>query len=260
MNTKKLLLLFVILLSLTILTIFLLRIVKRGSARDLPEIMKGKTLNVVIESNLVDYFISKDSASGFQYELCEYIKKRSGLTIEVFPEDNYDLCIKGLKNKTYDVIAENIPITNEYKKYLAFTVPIAISNQVLVQRKLDETDTTQIFIHNQIDLANKTVYVAQNSAAVLRLKNLSEEIAEPIHIQEISDKSSENLIYMVYNKEIDYAVVDKAIAKKIAVQNPGIDYSIDVGFNQLQAWAVRPASPILLDSLNVWITDFMNSR
>jgi len=131
---------------------------------------------------------------------------------------------------------------------------------VLVQRKLDEADTTQVFIGNQIDLANKTVYVTQNSAAILRLKNLSEEIAEPIHIQETLDNSSEKLIDMVCNKEIDYAVVDKALAKKIAAQTPEIDYSIDIGFNQLQAWAVRPASPMLLDSLNVWITDFINSR
>ena len=168
------------------------------------------------------------------------------------------MCIKGLQNKTYDVIARNIPITNENKKYLAFTTPITISNQVLVQRKPDKEDTTQIFIRNQIDLADKTVYVIKNSTVVLRLKNLSEEIAEPIYIQEVSDNSSENLIYRVRSKEIDYAVVDKAIAKKIAAQLTEIDYSMDIGFNQLQAWAVRPSSPRLLDSLNVWITDFVN--
>jgi len=211
-------------------------------------------LNVVMESN------PADSTAGFESALCQYIGNRSGLTVQTFSESNFDLCVKGLQNNTYDVIAKNIPITNENKKYLAFTVPITISNQVLVQRKPDEEDTTQVFIGNQIDLANKTVYVTQNSAAILRLKNLSEEIAEPIHIQETLDNSSEKLIDMVCNKEIDYAVVDKALAKKIAAQTPEIDYSIDIGFNQLQAWAVRPASPMLLDSLNVWITDFINSR
>jgi len=254
MNIKKLLLLFVILLTLTVLTVFLLRIVKREGAKDLPEIMKDKTLNIVTESH------SLDSTAGFESELCQYLENRSGLTVQLFSESNFDLCVKGLQNNTYDVIAKNIPITNENKKYLAFTVPITISNQVLVQRKPDQEDTTQVFIDNQIDLANKTVYVTQNSAAVLRLKNLSEEIAEPIHIQEILDNSSEKLIDMVCNKEIDYAVVDKALAKKIAAQIPEIDYSIDIGFNQLQAWAVRLSSPILLDSLNVWITDFIGTR
>ncbi|MDR2622613.1 MAG: transporter substrate-binding domain-containing protein [Dysgonamonadaceae bacterium] len=254
MNAKKLLLLFVILLGLTVLTMFLLYPVIHVPARDLPEIMKDKTLNVVMESG------SDDSIAGFQYELCKYIGKRSDLTVQIIPENNFNLCIQGLKNNTYDVIARNISITNENKQYLAFTVPITISNQVLVQRQSDETDSTQIFICNQIDLADKTVYVIKNSAATLRLKNLSEEIAESIHIREISDNSSENLIYMVCNKEIDYAVVDKTLARKIASQLPEIDYSMDIGFNQLQAWAVRPSSPILLDSLNVWITDFVNAR
>ncbi|GHV31732.1 glutamine ABC transporter substrate-binding protein [Bacteroidia bacterium] len=259
MNTKKLLFLLVILLGLTVLTMFLLYSAKHGHTRDLPEIMKHKTLNVVTELNPADYFVSEDTIAGFRYELCKYIGKRSGLTVQIFSESNFDLCIKGLQNKTYDVIARNIPITNENKKYLAFTTPITISNQVLVQRKPEKEDTTQIFICNQIDLADKTVYVIKNSTVVLRLKNLSEEIAEPIHIQEIPDNSPENLIYMVCSKEIDYAVVDKAIAKKIAAQLPEIDYSMDIGFNQLQAWALRPSSPHLLDSLNVWITDFVNT-
>jgi len=257
MDAKKLLVLFV---GLPVVIILMAYLFRAGNERDLPDIMKKKTLNVVTESNSADYFVPGDSVAGFEYELCKYIEKRSGLTVQIFSKSNLDLCVKGLQNKTYDVIASDIPITNENKKYLAFTVPITIGNQVFVQRKRDEEDSTQIFIGNQIDLANKTVYVIQNSAAVLRLKNLSEEIAEPIHIQEISNNSSESLIYMVYNKEIDYAVVDKAFVKKIAAQLPEIDYSMDIGFNQLQAWAVRPSSPVLLDSLNVWITDFIGTR
>ncbi|MDR1610604.1 MAG: transporter substrate-binding domain-containing protein [Candidatus Symbiothrix sp.] len=216
--------------------------------------MKDKTLNVVTELD------SEDSIAGFQYELCKYIGKRSDLTVQIISENNFDLCIKGLQNNTYDIIARNIPITNENKQYLAFTVPVTVGNQVLVQRKSDEPDSTQIFIHNQIDLADKTIYVIKNSAATLRLRNLSEEIAESIHIREISDNSSEHLIYMVCDREIDYAVVDKTLAQKIASQLPEIDYGMDIGFNQLQAWAVRPSSPVLLDSLNVWITDFVNAK
>jgi ABC-type amino acid transport substrate-binding protein len=254
MNTKKLLFLFVILLILTLLTMFLIRIDGPESTRDLQDILKDKILNIVIETN------SEDSVSEFQYELCKYIGKRSGLTIQIFSENNLDLCLKGLQNNTYDVIARNISITNENKKYLAFTIPITVSNQVLVQRKENKEDTTQIFIRNQMNLANKKVYAIRNSAAVLRLKNLSEEIAEPIHIREVSDHSSETLIGMVYSKEIDYTVVDKVFVQKIALQLPEIDYSMNIGFNQLQAWAVRPSSTVLLDSLNGWITNFTTGK
>jgi hypothetical protein len=56
-----------------------------------------------------------DSVAGFEYELCKYIEKRSGLTVQISSEHNFDLSAKGLKNRTYDVIAKNIPITNENK-------------------------------------------------------------------------------------------------------------------------------------------------
>lgn len=236
---------------------FLLHKFRHHEIRDWPEIMKDKTLNVVTEFNSTYYFISGDSIVCFQYELCKYIGTRSGLSVRIFSESNFDLCIKGLQNNTYDIIAINIPVTAETKKHLLFTIPITIGRYALIQREPDEKDSAQVFVHNQIGLANKTVYVSQNSAAIPSLQNLSEEIAEPVHIREVPEHSSETLIYMVYGKEIDYAVVDKALAEKVASKLSGIDYSIDIGFNQLQAWAMRMSSPVLSDSLNVWISEFM---
>ncbi|MDR0546659.1 MAG: glutamine ABC transporter substrate-binding protein, partial [Dysgonamonadaceae bacterium] len=32
----------------------------------------------------------------------------------------------------------------------------------------------------------------------------------------------------------------------------------DISFTQLQAWAVRKSSPVLLDSLNVWMTEYIS--
>ena len=32
-----------------------------------------------------------------------------------------------------------------------------------------------------------------------------------------------------------------------------LDYSTQISFSQLQSWAVRKESPILLDSINSWI-------
>ena len=223
--------------------------------RDLPEIKAKKTLAVVTEYNSLDFYVSGDSIAGSQYELCRYIAQRSGLTIHIFLENDFETAIKKLENNTYDVIAQNIPITNENKQFLAFTVPITQNKQVLLQRKRNTADSV-LFIASQLDLANQTIYVTKNSPAILRLNHLAEEIAEPIHIKEITGYTSEQLIYMVAKKEIDYAVVDKEIAIKNAPMFPELDFSTDISFTQLQAWALRKTSPVLLDSLNVWITAF----
>jgi len=252
MNTKRLLKTIAFLLLITLIVLFIRNWKGVKIKRDLPEIKAKKILAVVTEYNSRDFYVEGDSIAGFQYELCKYIAQRSGLTVQIFTENDLEVAIRELEENKYDVIAQNIPITNENKQFLAFTVPITQNKQVLVQRKHNDTDSIQ-FIDNQLGLANKTIYVTKNSPSIMRINHLSEEIAEPIQIKEIAGFTSEHLIYMVEKKEIDYAVVDKEIASKNAQLFPGLDFNTDISFTQLQAWALRKNSPVLLDSLNVWI-------
>jgi len=255
MNTKRLFKIIAFLLLITFAVLFIWNWKEAKSIRDLPEIQKKKILAVVTEYNSRDFYIEGDSVAGFQYDLCMYIAQRSGLTVQIFIENDLETAIRKLKENEYDAIAQNIPITNENKQFLAFTVPIAQNKQVLVQRKRNDADSIP-FIDNQLGLANKTIYVTKNSPSIMRINHLSEEIAEPIHIKEIAGYTSEYLIYMVEKKEIDYAVVDKEIASKNAQLFPDLDFNTDISFTQLQAWALRKNAPILLDSLNAWITAF----
>lgn len=254
MNSKKLLLVFFILLILAVSIMIMLYQIMHNpkKTRDYPEIKESGVLNIVTDYNLSDYYVSGDTIAGFQYELSKYIANQSGLEINMSWENDLEKCITGLQNKTFDIIARNIPITNENKTVLAFTNPIARNKQVLIQQK--KTDETDNFIENHLQLANKKLYVPKGSPNVLRLKNLSEEIAEPIFIEEIEDYSDEQLMSMVSYGEIDYAVVDKKIALSYRSAFPNIDMNTEISFTQLQAWAVRKDSPILLDSLNVWLS------
>lgn len=260
MNTKRLFFLLIVLLCIALLIMYSIGNWKlTKTKRDLPEIRIDNTLNVVTEYNSIDFQVTDDYLAGFQYELCQFISQRSGINIQIYFEDGLETAIQKLINNIYDVIAQNIPVTTENRQFLAFTVPIGQSKQVLVQRKNDDADSV-LFISNQLDLANQTIYVTKNSPAILRLKNLAEEIAEPIHIKEVSGYTPEQLIYMVAKKEIDYLATDLEIALKNTGLFPNLDFNTDIGFTQLQAWAIRKTSPVLSDSLNVWITAFIDSR
>jgi len=256
MNRKKLFSLFVFLLFITLASMFFLRTNIQQRVRDLPDMVKDSVLNIVTEYNSANYYVTNHSIAGQQYKLCQYISKRSGLEIRIFPENDLKSAIKGLKNGNYDIIAQNIPITSENRKYLSFTVPTTKNKQIFVQRKANPEDSTNLFLSNQIDLAGRTICVSQCSPVILRLKNLSEEIAEPIYIKEMTGYTSEQLIGLVAEKKIDYAVVDREIAIWNKSLYPNIDFEMNISFLQLQAWAVRPTSPILLDSLNIWISEF----
>ena len=58
---------------------------------------------------------------------------------------------------------------------------------------------------------------------------------------------------MVAKGDIDYAVCDQQIAVLSQKQLPEMDIKTDRSFTQLQSWAVRKDSPLLLDSLNSWL-------
>ena len=232
---------------------------KDAPLRDFPEIQSSGVLNVVTEYNSVSYYVSGDTVAGIQYSLCRYIEKRSGLQVHITLENNWENCLMQLEDNTCDIIAMNTPVTNESKQMLAFTVPIAQNKQVLVQRKPGENDSLPL-IRNQMDLACKTVWAPARSPGILRLRNLSEEIAEPIYIQEIENYTQEQIIYMVAYGEADYAVADKEIALKNVRLFPNLDVDTDISFTQLQAWAVRKNAPVLLDSLNLWIADYQGLK
>jgi len=215
--------------------------------RDYEQIKAEGVLRMVTEYNQTGYYISGDTIEGFQYELAQAISELTGLEVEIHLEMSLPKSFEALSEQSCDIIARNIPITTELKNTYLFTDPILLNKQVLVQR----TDSLPP-IRNQLDLAQKTLYVPQNSPALLRLKNLEQEIGDTINIIEEPLYSSEQLIIMVAHGDIDYAVCDQQIALRSQKQLPEIDIQTDISFTQLQSWVVRQDSPILCDSLNSW--------
>lgn len=254
---KKRIVIFSIIIIFVISVLFLKESPQK--TRDYPEIRKEGILRIVTSYNSIDYYVSGDSVQGFQYELCKSFEKYSGLKVVFYLENNLSNIIKELNNKKYDIIANNIPIIAENRKNLAFTQPIMCEKQVLVQRK-QEYNSGVPPIRNQIDLAGKTIYVPEDSPNLLRLRNLSEEIADTIYIIEEKQYNAEQLIYMVVNGDIDYAVTDRQIALTNIDKYPQLDIKTDITFTQIQAWAVRKDSPVLLDSLNNWLDKFKSTK
>ena len=156
------------------------------------------------------------------------------------------------KNKC-DVIARNYsdyPVRS--KKNICLPNRSSSTKQVLIQRT-EKANKGFKPIRNQLDLAGKTLYIPKDSPAQLRLQNLGHEIGDTIYVIEDELYSGEQLAIMVAKGDIDYAVCDQQTAILSQKQLPEIDIKTDISFTQLQSWAVRKDSPILLDSLNSWL-------
>lgn len=257
MKFRKLFVLYIGLLIIAVATMVMLWQTKSRQVeilpRDYPEIKKEGILRMVTEYNQSGYYIAGDTIEGFQYELSQAISKLSGLEVQTHLVMSLAESFKELSENQCDIIARNIPITSEIKEDYLFTEPIVLNKQVLVQRT-EKANNGIKPIRNQLDLAEKILYIPKDSPALLRLQNLEQEIGDTIYVKEDELYSSEQLAIMVAKGDIDYAVCDLQIARLSKEQLPEIDIDTDISFTQLQSWAVRKNSPILLDSLNSWLT------
>ncbi len=260
MKSRKLLVVYIILLVCILIVMFRLWPYKKEpvAPRDYPEIKEEGILRMVTEYNQSGYYIAGDTIEGFQYELSQAIAALSGLEVQTQLEMSLAESFRELSDNQCEVIARNIPITSEIKEDYLFTEPIVFNKQVLVQRTKEANNGIQP-IRNQLDLAQKTLYIPKNSPALLRLQNLAHEIGDTIYVKEDELYSSEQLAIMVAKGDIDYAVCDQQIARLSKENLPEIDIDTDISFTQLQSWAVRKDSPILLDSLNSWLSQIKKS-
>lgn len=226
--------------------------------RDYSEIASSGLLRAVTEYNALSFYVDGDTISGFNYELIEAFARDKGMQVKITPEMSFEKRFQGLTDGTYDMIAYDIPATSTLKDTISLTSPIILTKQVLIQRKA-ETDSAT-YIRSQLDLSDKTLHVIKGSPAIMRIRNLSNEIAETIHINEVERYGSEQLMAMVAHGDIDYAVADETIAKAYIDSFPQLDINTGISFTMFYSWGVNKQSPQLLDSLNSWLEHFTRTN
>jgi membrane-bound lytic murein transglycosylase F len=167
-----------------------------------------------------------------------------------------------LKNGEVDVIAMALTVTADRKSFLEFTHPIMSTRQMLIQRlpenyrKMKTRDEIEShLLRNQMDLADKTVYVQKGTIYASRLATLADEIGDTIYIME-EEKDIEELIAAVASKEIDYTIADNYLALVNTRYYDNIDAKTPISFPQHIAWAVKKGQTGLADTINTWMEEF----
>ena len=232
----------------------------KGRPRTYEEIVQSGVVRATTEYNSIGFHVEHDTIVGFHYELFQAFARDKGLQAEIVPEMEMKAQVEGIDRGTFDIIASSLLITSEQKdSLLLFSCPILRNRQVLVQRKpRSEGDT--LYIAQQLQLAQKTVYLPEGSPVKYRIHNLSAEIADTIYVKELPKYGSEQLLALVAHGDIDYAICDESIAKSLAGQYPQLDIDTAISFNQFYGWGVSKESQALADTLNAWLDGYMKTR
>lgn len=217
----------------------------RDSANDgaLPDTLVVGTLY-----SPTSFFLFRGDTMGYDYDrICSFARAHH-LHTKFVIGSNLQSLIEQLNSGAIDVIAYEVPITNEYKRQVLNCGSENITYQVLVQPKSDS------IINNVIQLIGKDVYVEKDSKYEARIRNLDEEIGGGIRIHTINEDtiSAEDLIEKVATGKIPLTVVNSDIAQLNHTYYNNIDISLQVSFRQRASWAVSNGNTALADSINSW--------
>lgn len=223
---------------------------------DLQLIKDSDELVVLTLYSSTSFFIYRGQDMGFQYELSEQFAKSLGVRLKVKVARNVQDLIEKLLAGEGDLIAYNLPITNEWKDSLIYCGEEVITHQVIVQRAGGRikplTDVTE--------LIGKDVYVKPGKYYD-RLVNLDKELGGGIHIHKVTNDSItvEDLITQVSQGKIPYTVADNDIARLNTTYYPNLNINLSISFDQRASWAVRKDSPQLAAAADKWHKENMTS-
>lgn len=217
---------------------------------DLPQLEQKKKLTAITLYSSVSYFIYRGEPMGYEYDLCKDFAESMNMELEIVVAKNVTQLVEMLQRGEGDMIAYNLPVTNEMKQEITYCGKNSTSNQVLVQRR----DGKNPLLQDVTEMIGKEVYVKQNTKYEQRLLNLDNELGGGIIIHDINQDSitSEDMIEMVSQGKIPYTVSDADVAMLNKTYYNNIDVSLQISFPQRSSWAVRKTSPKLAEALDKW--------
>jgi membrane-bound lytic murein transglycosylase F len=237
-----------------------------AAPRDLDAILADGKIRAVTNISQTSYFIYKGEPMGFHFELLKKFADHLELELEVITSNDIDEALEYLQDGETDLVAIGLSISAGRKEMMRFTEPLMQTTEVLVQRKpngwtkMTADALESKLVRNQLDLAEKTVYVQKGSSYAQRLYSLERESGVDIGIIEVP-YDAEELARQVARGEIEYTVCDDYMSNIIGSLYSELDLTTPVSFPQNIAWSVRKdGTDALLAELNDWITGFKTTR
>jgi len=235
---------------------------KTSITRDFPEIKKEGIIRIAINTNPIDYFIYQGQPMGFQLEMLENFSDSHGLAIDIIVENDPDKSMELLVSGKCDILAQSITNDIENNPEIVFSMPVRQTKLVLVQRvpQDDEKENATNIIRDLSELELKTVYISKSSKSFHTLNSPYGLSLRNYYLVEVDSMPDEQMIQQVSEGIIDYFVCDFNIARIAQSYYPNIDVRTEMSRSQDISWGIRRKSEELLDSLNVWLNEYLKSE
>ncbi|MFN6380092.1 MAG: transporter substrate-binding domain-containing protein [Flavobacteriales bacterium] len=223
---------------------------------DLDSIKARGKIILITENGPTTYYQYRGQGRGFDYDLVAAFAKSIGVKLEIRILDDVDKMFAHLNRGEGDIIASNLTITEERKKFVRFSAPVYQTRQMLVQKKMDplKPDSAIEMLSDTLALKDKNIWVHRYSSFYSRLKEIERNNEFNINIHEAPGEiSTEDMIRLTASGEVERTITDENLAILQQLDYPELDMSVPVSNPQSIGWAVRSNAPNLEKAINDWL-------
>ena len=234
---------------------------KQVDFRNFQVIQQVQTLRIGILPDEMDYFLDGGKVAGFQYEILENMASYYGLKTNYIVNKTQWDNIYSLLNNEVDILAVNMPYMLELDVFVDYTESHSSSQQVIVQRKND--------LFFQYSNQGKLAYIAHDTNCRMLIPYKIDNTM--IHLLKdsafvniallLTDEKNMNAVFeSILQDSADVTICDSRYFANQQTIDKRIDYHVVAKKEKQYHWLVYPSNHTLLDSVNVWLKNFKQTK
>jgi len=222
----------------------------------LKKIKKKKTLDVIILNSPTVYFVGPVREMGFEYDLISDYAKEIGVTLNLKIVNTVEEALKLTKDNVGDITIAGLTITPSREQEFLFGPQYYMVKEILVCNQ--SMYKTNNFPRDVEDMIGLNIMVGKDTSYEQTLVQISKEISE-FKFKTTSEFSTEELLTMVYKKEIDCTLSDSNIYQVNQRYYPELKLAFVLSEHKSLAWALRKGDYSLKESLYDWLNRYERS-
>ena len=215
----------------------------------LEQVLASGELRVISRSGPTTFYEGANGLTGFEYTLLQDFAKSLGVKLVIQDDDKATKTYFKINNDDFDLASASIIAKLNASQHLRLTSPyMEVTQQVIY-------NTTQTAPTELNDLLGKNIVVLAKSTQLEQLRTLQQTLPE-LRWKEMDGVEIIDLLDMVEQGQVDYAVIDSAIYTLYRYSYPHTEFALNLNTAQPVTWAfTQSRDNSLYDAAQKYLTN-----
>jgi len=202
---------------------------KEGPKSELQQVIERGTLVVLTRNAATTYYEGPQGDAGLEYDLAQGFADALGVKLEIIVASNVSDVLSQLAEGKADLAAAGLTVTAPRQKWARFTPPYQEITQQLVYRYGKRRPRSLGKLDGMLEITANSSHEEQLHKLHSQYRNLS--------WIENQEAESEDLLTLVWEKELDYTIADSNEVAMYRRFYPELRVAFDISKSQSLAWA-----------------------